>query len=87
MTWRIEFRPAARRQLTRLPRNAQRRIAAAIDLLAETPRPPKCKALAGSLKGLYRVRTGDYRIVYQIQDEKLVICVVVIAHRKDVYRR
>jgi len=84
--FRIEFRPSASRQLRTFPRNVQRRLLTAIDLLAENPRPPKCKALRGRLKSLYRVRTGDYRIVYQVHDRRLLICILTVAHRKNVYR-
>ena len=59
---------------------------AAIDLLAQEPRPPGCVALAGETRA-YRVRVGDYRIVYEIFDDRLVIQVVRIGHRRDVYRR
>jgi mRNA interferase RelE/StbE len=58
----------------------------AIAALAETPRPPGSVRLQGP-EGFHRVRVGDYRIVYLIKDRVLLICVVRIAHRKDVYRR
>jgi mRNA interferase RelE/StbE len=58
---------------------------AAIDLLADDPRPPACRKLKGE-DNAYRVRVGDYRIVYEILDDRLVIHVVQIGHRRDVYR-
>jgi mRNA interferase RelE/StbE len=58
---------------------------AAIGALAESPRPPGCVRLQGP-DGFYRVRIGDYRIVYLIEDRVLLVCVIRIAHRKDVYR-
>ena len=61
------------------------RIRAAIDLLAENPRPPNCVALQGET-GVYRVRVGDYRIVYEVFDRVLVVQVVRIGHRREVYR-
>ena len=86
MAYDVEFTPAAVRQLKKLAKPAQRRIQAVIELLRQTPRPPRCKRLGGKLKDLYRVRTGNYRVVYQVFDDRLVICVVAMAHRKDVYR-
>lgn len=68
-----------------LPRNQQRRIRAAIDLLAEEPRPPNCVALTGE-ESVYRVRVGDYRIIYEVIDDRLVIHVIRVGHRRDVYR-
>lgn len=72
--------------LAALPRKEQQRIRAAIDLLADTPRPPGCVAMAGEAHA-YRVRVGDYRIVYDVLDDRLVIQVVRIGHRRDVYRK
>jgi mRNA interferase RelE/StbE len=72
--------------LAALPRKEQQRIRAAIDLLSDTPRPPGCVAMAGEAHA-YRVRVGDYRIVYDVFDDRLVIQVVRIGHRRDVYRK
>ena len=85
MSYQIRFRPAAQRQLSKLPKDAQRRIAGAVELLKDNPRPPNAKLLKGKLKGLYRVRTGGYRIIYQIRDKLLVICIVAIGHRSSIY--
>ena len=68
----------------------QQRIRAAIDLLAENPRPPSCVALQGEV-GVYRVRVGDYRIVYEVLDyevldQVLVVQVVHVGHRREVHR-
>ena len=84
--YRVELTPAAVRDLRRLDRPAQQRIAAAIDLLADEPRPPKVKALAGR-RGYLRVRTGDYRIIYTVSDDVLLVLVVALGHRRDVYDR
>jgi mRNA interferase RelE/StbE len=59
---------------------------AAVDLLSESPRPPGCRALAGE-DGVYRVRVGDYRIVYEVIDRRLIVHVVRVGHRRDAYRR
>lgn len=73
------------RALASLPRSEQQRVRAAIDLLAENPRPPGCRPLKGE-PGVYRVRVGDYRILYEVFDQRLVVHVVRVAHRRDVYR-
>lgn len=82
---RVRIAPAAERQLRTLDSAARARVAAAIDLLAETPRPPGAKKLVGG-DGEWRVRTGDYRVVYEIHDRVLVVVVVRVAHRREVYR-
>ena len=73
------------RSIAKLPRKEQQRIRAAIELLADQPRPPGCVALSGE-DSAYRVRVGDYRIVYEVIDTRLVIQVVRVGHRRDVYR-
>jgi mRNA interferase RelE/StbE len=85
MSHRVEVAPAAVRQLRKLDRTARRRIQAAIELLAEQPRPSGAKKLVGGA-GEWRVRTGDYRIVYEIRDDVLLILVVAVGHRRDIYR-
>ena len=85
MTYAVEVAPAAVRQLRKLPPEARRRIQAAVELLAETPRPPGAKKLSGS-SGDWRVRTGDYRIIYEIQDDRLIVLVVAVGHRREIYR-
>jgi mRNA interferase RelE/StbE len=82
---RIELRPAAVRALKKLDPPIRRRIQGAITLLAEDPRPPAARALRGR-PGL-RVRVGDYRIVYTVADDVLLIVVVTVGHRRDVYDR
>lgn len=86
MTYRVEVAPAALRQLRKLDRAAQRRVQAAIELLAAEPRPSGAKKLVGG-NGEWRVRTGDYRVVYEIHDNVLLILVVAIGHRRDIYER
>jgi mRNA interferase RelE/StbE len=86
MAFIIELKPAAVRDLKRLPRRDQQRVASRIDALAEDPRPPGVEKLAGSRKDLYRVRAGDYRIIYEVRRNLLLVLVVRIRHRRDVYR-
>jgi mRNA interferase RelE/StbE len=83
--YRVEVARRAVKALAALPRRDQQRIRAAIDLLAEDPRPPGCTKLTGEPR-TYRVRTGDYRILYDVHDDRLVVQVVRIGHRRDVYR-
>ena len=85
MSYRIEIKPQAEKALTRIPNPHRRRVAAAIDALARTPRPAGCAKLAGA-EDAYRIRVGDYRIVYEVHDRVLVVYIIRIAHRKDVYR-
>lgn len=85
MTYQIELRPAAVRALKRIDHQDRGRIRGAIALLASNPRPPGAKALQGR-PGL-RVRVGDYRILYTVDDNILVIAVITLGHRSDVYDR
>lgn len=85
-TYRVDVARRAVKALASLPRREQQRIRAAIDLLANNPRPPGCAAMAGEAH-VYRVRVGDYRIVYEVLDDRLVVHVVRIGHRRDVYRK
>ena len=84
MPYRIELRPAAARQLRKLDPPTARRIQGAIALLADDPRPPASRPLTG--RPAWRVRVGDYRVIYTIQDDRLLIVVVTLGHRRDVYR-
>lgn len=84
---RYEVRVARRaiKAIERLERRDQQRVRAAIDLLADEPRPPGCVALAGE-DGVYRVRIGSYRILYEVIDAQLLVLVVRVGHRRAVYR-
>jgi len=82
----VEIARRAVKAIAQLPRAEQQRVRAAIDLLADEPRPPGCVALAGE-ESVYRVRVGDYRILYEVIDDRLVIHVVRVAHRREAYRR
>ena len=85
MSYRIERRPAAVRALKKIDHQDRGRIRGAIALLGEDPRPPGATALRGRA-GL-RVRIGDYRILYTIDDDVLVVAVVTLGHRRDVYEQ
>jgi mRNA interferase RelE/StbE len=84
MAYSVEIRPAAYSALENLSLSLRRRIAAKIDALAENPYPPGVKKLAGAEKR-YRIRVGDYRVFYDIQSEVLLIMVIRIGHRREVY--
>jgi mRNA interferase RelE/StbE len=86
VTYAVQIAPAAARQLRKLDPAGRRRVQAAIDLLGDEPRPPSARQLVGGA-GEWRVRTGDYRIVYEIHDLHLVVLVIKIGHRRDVYER
>lgn len=84
-TYTVQLKPAAERDLKKIKDQAiLRRIAGAIDALATNPRPPNAKALQGD-NSILRIRVGDYRILYTIEDALLVL-VVRIGHRREVYR-
>lgn len=85
VTYRIALAPSAARQLRKFDPPVRRRIQAALELLAREPRPPAATRLVGGA-GEWRVRTGDYRIIYEIQDDILLVLVLRVAHRRDVYR-
>ena len=83
--YRVEVRPAAARALRKLDPTVRPRIQGAIELLADDPRPPASRPLRG--RPGYRVRVGDYRILYTIADDVLLIVVVTLGHRRDIYDR
>ena len=84
MNYVVILLPPARKQFLKLPRPVQERLRPHIDALASTPRPHGLKKLKG-LHDYWRVRVGDYRIVYTIQDDQLLVSVVRIGNRRDVY--
>ena len=85
MAYRIVVTAEARRNLLALPKDVLRRVDACIRALAATPRPRRTKRIKG-VPDLWRVRVGDYRILYTIEDRNLLIVVVRVGHRRDVYR-
>ena len=84
-TYQIAFTPAAQRQLASLDPPTQRRVAHRIEALGSEPRPPGAEALKGG-QGELRIRIGDWRIIYMVHDAKLLVLVIKIGHRGDVYR-
>lgn len=84
MTYQVIIQPAAQRRLKKLPVTVQRELITCVEQLAENPRPVGCKKLKGR-ENRYRVRTGDYRIIYSIEDAALIVRVIKVGHRRDVY--
>ena len=82
----LAFRPAVLRALRKLDRQTAERIKTATEALRDDPRPPGAKMLTGS-HGLLRIRVGDYRVVYAIDDQLRVVRVAAIGHRRDIYTR
>ncbi len=83
--YRIVFRKSVTRDIRRIPDRDLRRILATIDSLSEDPRPTGVERLSGEER--YRVRQGDYRILYEIRDDEVIVVAVKVGHRKDIYRR
>ena len=85
MTYQVDLSKRAKRQLSKLDSDTQASIGAAIDDLAVDPRPAGVKKLKGE-ETVYRIRVRDHRILYEIQDDELLILVIKIGHRREVYR-
>ena len=85
MKYRIEVKRSAAKALKKIPKPHRRRIAEKIDSLAEDLPNPETTKMKGE-NPFHRIRVGDYRIIYEIQDEVLVILIVKVGHRKDIYR-
>jgi len=83
--YKVELTPAADRQLAKLKGPAREMVAAAIVTLAFNPRPVGCVKLSGA-DDLWRIRVRDFRIIYRILDDRLIVTVVKVGDRKDVYR-
>lgn len=86
MNYRVEFTTAAARQVTKLPRPMRDRVLDEIQGLADDPRPHGAKKLVGE-RTAWRIRVGDYRVIYDVFDDELTVTVVRTAHRREVYDR
>ena len=84
MTCAVEILRTAQKQLARIERSAQPVIIESIRQLSGNPRPPGCKKLSG--RPAWRIRVGNYRVIYEIHDQRLLVLVVTIGDRKSVYR-
>jgi mRNA interferase RelE/StbE len=83
--YRVKVEPAVDRTLSKLPPKARDRILRRVQDLANDPRPPGCVKLA-SVADTYRIRVGDYRILYEVHDRMVLVVVVRVGHRREVYR-
>jgi mRNA interferase RelE/StbE len=83
--YELIIKPSAEKEMDRLPARFRQHVVAALEGLRDDPRPPGCAKLHGT-NDLWRIRVGQYRVVYAIQDDALVVLVVRVAHRKDIYR-
>jgi len=84
VTYTVKVQPRAAKQLRALPRGVQATIGQVVETLAENPRPPGAVQLKGT--DLMRVRVRDYRVVYEIRDDVLLVLVVRVGHRREIYR-
>ncbi len=84
MKYIVDFTPRARRDLRAQPSSIQDRILAAATALANNPRPAGCRKMQG--QDAWRIRVGDYRIIYEIHDDTLLVIIIRVGHRSDVYR-
>lgn len=82
----IRWRASARRDFARLPAPIKNRVGSAVNALAQQPRPPGALLLSGTSSPTWRIRIGDYRVLYEIQDDILLVLVVGVGHRRDIYR-
>ncbi len=85
MAYSVDLSKQAERQLCQLSRETQKRIKFHIDALANVPRPHGVTKLTG-VDNVYRIRIGEYRVLYEIHDDVLVVLVIRIGHRREVYR-
>ncbi len=84
MTYTVQILPVAARAIRKLSPEAKRRVQAMIELLADDPRPPAPKKLTARPE--WRARSGDYRVIYRIEDALLTVIVVDAGHRREIYR-
>jgi mRNA interferase RelE/StbE len=87
MTYTVELSSAAAKALKKLDGHHRLRVAGALELLSVEPRPPGATMLRGGERGRWRVRVGNHRVVYTIEDDRLIVLVLRIAHRRGVYDR
>ena len=83
-SYRLLIKPSAAKELEGLPTKDRRRVATRVQALSAQPRPPGCEKLTAA--DLYRVRQGNYRVLYEVRDQNLTVTIFKIGHRRDVYR-
>lgn len=85
-SYKIQWKQSAKKELKKLDKQTIRRILQAVEKLANNPYAKGCKKLAGS-KSVYRIRIGDYRVVYDIQSSTITIEIIKVGHRREIYRQ
>lgn len=85
VNYKIEISSTAEKSLKKIPKKDLAKIIESIQILSINPFPEGCRKLAGEERA-YRIRQGDYRIIYEVEDKKLIILVLKIGHRRDIYR-
>lgn len=83
--YKIEWRRSTKKDLRQIPPQQVRRIIDAVNALAQDPRPQQSAKLSGSER-TYRIRVGDYRVIYEIFDDRIIVEILKVGHRKDVYK-
>lgn len=86
MAYTVRVANSAAKAIGKLPRSTQKRVVRAIESLSEDPRPDGCRKLSGS-DSTYRVRVGDHRVIYDVDNDDLLVLVVRVRHRRDAYRK
>lgn len=81
----VSFTRSARKEISKLDKNVVARIFSKIEALASNPLPSGCRKIQGAVD-LWRIRVGNYRVIYQIIDQELIIEIVAVRHRRDAYR-
>ena len=84
MSYKLFIERSAQKALSKIPSADQDKIINSIEMLSHKPRPDGCKKLSG--RDAWRIRVGNYRVIYEIDDKKFDILIVIIGHRRDVYR-
>ncbi len=87
MIYTVEISSSAAKSIAKIKKKTRMRVHGAIELLAVHPRPPGTKMLRGGDHERWRARVGDYRIIYTIRDDRLLVLVLRVAHRREVYER
>jgi mRNA interferase RelE/StbE len=85
MKYAVKLHPAVKKQLKRIDKKQAERIVSRIDDLSDNPYPTACEALIG--REGYRIRVGDYRVIYEVKDKILLVHVIRVGHRKDIYKK
>jgi mRNA interferase RelE/StbE len=85
VSYRVEFLSSAQREFLAMPKVERQRIGERIEALADNPRPPGCIKLSG-LENIWRIRVGEYRVLYTIKDQTSIVVITRVAHRRESYR-